>query len=244
MIYSENFKIQLKDIGKGKYINDRGILEIFENIATHHSDLVGFGVNDIENTKLTWMLMDWKVKIINRPKYGENLKVNTWARKINGTLKKTYTYRDYEIYNEKSELLVIGTSKWVLVNIETEKISMITEEIFERYKPENKSVFSEQEIEKIRAYETYSNVGEYEVTRRDVDLNNHLHNLYYLDFAYNSLPEEVYEKVPFNNIRISYKREIKLGDKFKCKYAFANNEYIIDIYSEDETKLHCSLRMS
>lgn len=121
MIYSELYNIQLKDIEKGKYIKDRGILEIFENAATHHSDIVGFGVNDIETTKTAWILMDWKVQVIKRPKYGEKLKVDTWARTINGSLKKTYTYRDFEMYDEKNNLLAIGTSKWVLIDIKREK---------------------------------------------------------------------------------------------------------------------------
>ena len=33
MIFKEDFKIQLKDIGKENYIKNIGILEIFENIG-------------------------------------------------------------------------------------------------------------------------------------------------------------------------------------------------------------------
>lgn len=243
MIYSELYNIQLKDIEKEKYIKDRGILEIFENAATHHSDIVGFGVNDIETTKTAWILMDWKVQVIKRPKYGEKLKVYTWVRTINGSFKKTYTYRDFEMYDEKNNLLAIGTSKWVLIDIKTGKITTIADEIFERYKPEDKSVFEEQEIEKVKIPESYSNEISYQVTRRDVDFNNHMHNLYYLDLAYNALPNEVYDKRPFDNFRICYKREIKLNDIVKCKYSFVDGEHIISVFSEDNSKLHSIIKI-
>ena len=51
MIYTEKFKIPLKDIGKDNKIKNRAVLEILENIACYHSDLVGYGVNNIKETK-------------------------------------------------------------------------------------------------------------------------------------------------------------------------------------------------
>ena len=239
MIYSENLKIQLKDVERERYVKNRGILEMFENVATHHSDSVNFGVNDITTTGLSWILMDWKIKVIKRPKYGQILKINTWARTINGVLKKTYTYRDFEMYDQNGNLCVIGTSKWVLINNSTGRIAPITEEVFDRYDAENKGVFEEAELEKIKVPETYSNEIIYQVTRRDIDFVGHMHNLYYLDLAYNALPDEVYEKRPFSDFRISYKREIKLGEVVKCKYVSNNGEYIVNICSEDESKVHC-----
>ena len=123
MIFKEQFTMQLKDIGKENYMKNRAILEIFENIGTHHSDIAGYGPNDIRRTGVTWVLLDWKVQVLKRPKYGEKLNVSTWGR----TMKRTYTYRDFEMYDEENNLCVIGTSKWVLIDIETGRISKITE---------------------------------------------------------------------------------------------------------------------
>ncbi len=49
--------------------------------------------------------------------------------------------------------------------------------------------------------------------RKDIDINKHMHNLYYLDLAYEALPDEIYNKRPFDYVRITYKKEIKLGEK-------------------------------
>ena len=115
MIFKENFKMGLKDIDINNKIKNVTLLEFFENIGAYHSDMVKFGANEIEETKASWILMDWKIKVIKRPKYGENLEVHTWC-KDGG---KMHTYRDFELYNEKGELCAIGTSKWVLIDIET-----------------------------------------------------------------------------------------------------------------------------
>lgn len=237
MIYKEEFKIQSKDIGKNNCIKNIGILEIFENIATHHSDMVGYGPNDIETTKIAWILLDWKLQVLKRPRYGQVLKVNTWGRSIAGKLKKTYTYRDFEIYDEENNLSVIGTSKWAIVNAETGKLMKIEDDVIKKYEIEDKNVFNIDELDKIKSQEVFSNEIVYQVSRRDIDLNGHMHNLYYLDLAYEALPEEVYEMRPFDNVRIQYKRELKIGDIVKCKYTFEDNRHIISM-CDGEDKIH------
>jgi len=240
MIFNEKVKIQLKDIEKENYIKNKGILEIFENVATHHSDLVGYGPNSINETGISWILFDWKIKVIKRPKYGQTLSINTWGR----MKKKVYTYRDFEMYDEENNLCVIGTSKWAIVNINTNKIEKITEEIYEKYQLEDNSVFDTIELEKIKEQEEYSKELVYQVCRRDIDLNNHMHNLYYLDLGYEVLPEEVYKKRPFDNVRIQYKKEVKIDDIIKCKYTFDNNEHIITIWNNDSTRVHAVITLS
>ncbi len=240
MYYKEKTKMQLKDFGKDGYIKNRAILEMFENVATYHSDKVGYGPNSIKKTGVSWILLDWKLKVIKRPKYGQNLEVCTWGREM----KKIYTYRDFEIYDENNELCVIGTSKWALIDIYKGKLAKIQDEIVKAYEPENKNVFNEEELDKLSAPEKFISEYTYKVSRRDIDLNGHMHNLYYLDIAYEALPQEVYEKRPFDNARIQYKKEVKLGDILKCKYTFENGEHIVAIYNNDETKLHTIIKLN
>ena len=240
MIVKEKFKTGLEDIGKGNLIKNKSILRMFENIGAYHSDMVKFGANEIEETKASWILMDWKIKVIKRPKYGEILEVDTWC-KDGG---KMHTYRDFELYNEKRELCAIGTSKWVLVNIETGKLIKIEKDLMDRYTLEEKNVFNEKELDKLKAPDSYISNIIYKVNRKDIDINNHMHNLYYLDLAYEALPQDVYENErPFNNIRISYKKEIKLGDMVNCKYSKVGNKHIIVIMDEEEKKTHAIIEL-
>ena len=51
-------------------------------------------------------------------------------------------------------------------------------------------------MDKISIPEKFSNEIIYKVARRDIDLNGHMHNLYYLDLAYEVLPQDIYEKRP------------------------------------------------
>ncbi len=229
MIYEEEMKTGIEDAGKNGFITNRAILRILENIGGYHSDNVGYGLLDIEKNGVSWFLLDWKIKVIKRPKYGEKLLVRTWGRNV----KRVSTNRDYEIYNENKELCVIGTSKWALVDINNKKIAKITPDVINRYEIEEKSVFEEQEIEKANIPEQFISTYTFKPTRRNIDLNGHMHNIHYLEIAYEILPEGAYKERPYNNIRIDYKKEIKLGDSITCKYAFQDNKHIIVFKNED-----------
>ena len=74
MIFESNEKIRLNDIGKNNKLKNESILEILESVASQHSDTVGYGVLDIENTKASWVLLEWKVQVLKRPLYSEKLK--------------------------------------------------------------------------------------------------------------------------------------------------------------------------
>ena len=37
----------------------------------------------VEQTKVTWVLLEWKLQVIKRPKYGQKINIDTWARYTN-----------------------------------------------------------------------------------------------------------------------------------------------------------------
>ena len=240
MIYEEKFKIGLKDVWAKDEVSNIAILEYLEDIAAYHSDSVGIGINTIEETHLNWLLLDWELEVLKRPTYGQVLDIHTWSRGI----EKFYAFRDFEVYDEKNNLCAITTSKWLLVDSKTEKIARVEPGIADRYQSETeKAVFKDKKIEKIKEPKEYISEMTYTTRRRDIDVIGHMHNLYYLYLAYEALPEEEYNKRPFNHVRIQYKNQIKLGEIAKCKYAKENEENIVVIKSEDDKILHAIIKI-
>ena len=206
-----------------------------------HSNEVGYGLNDIEKTGLTWILINWKVRVLKRTIYGEKIFIKTWARNS----EKFYTYRDFEVLDMNNNTLAIATTKWLLLDAKTMEIKKISEELISKYHPENTSVFEgEAEIGKIAVPKEYSSLLTYKVQRKDIDINNHMHNVYYLDLAYETLPDDIYYNYEFNNFEIMYKKEIKLGETVKCFYSNIEDIHYVIIKSEDEKTLHSVIKFT
>ena len=242
MIIKHNFEIGFSDVGNSNKLTNTALIGMLEDIAGMHSNLVGYGMNNIQETGLTWILLNWKVRIFSRPNYGETVNIETWSRKCI----KIYCYRDFRIYDKSGNLVAIATSRWLLLDSKTMSIMKITPEILDKYSSENISVFEDElEVDKIPYPKVEaSNTFTYTIARRDIDINNHLHNLYYLDLAYEALPENIYQNSEFNSIEILYKKEIKYNTKIKCLYYYFNNEHYVAIKNEDESTLHAIIHLS
>lgn len=238
-VFEHKFDFSIRDIDKNTELTNKAILGFFEDIGGYQSDVAGYGLKDIEKTKLSWVLLHWKIKVIKRIKYGDGIHVKTWSR---GAI-RACCYRDYEIYNDKNELCVIGTSKWTLIHLE-KGLMRLTDELVEKYQTENKSAFESFNFDKLKEPENDKLTFEYTVQRRDIDINNHMHNLCYLDLAYEALPKEIYENSSFNDVEIMYKSGAFLGDNLKCYYSQVENEHFITIKSNDEKILHAIIKMS
>ena len=235
----KNRNLTIRDISPKTEITNKAILTFFEDIAGMHSDIAGYGLANVEKSRISWVILDWKIKVLKRFKYtAESVNVVTWARGV----VHACCFRDFELYNSKGELCAIGSSKWALINIE-KGLMKITDDIMNKFESEEKSVFDNFQFKKLQEPENYSSVYNYTVSRRDIDINVHMHNLYYLDLAYDSLPRDVFEENSFDNVEIMYKKPAFLYDNLKCFYSQVENEHIVTIKSEDEKNLHAIIKL-
>jgi medium-chain acyl-[acyl-carrier-protein] hydrolase len=239
MFYTSYFQIGFAHIGYENLITNEGILSLLEETAGGHSTSIGYGLNDIPETHVSWAVLNWKVKILKRPKYFDKVIVKTWARQKN----KIFCFRDFEVYDENDNLLIIASSKWVFLDTEKNAIMKIEDSFYNKYKPEEKSVFNTEDLEKLKESEISEKTFEYTVRRNDIDVNGHVHNTNYLSLAYEALPEDIYRNIIFDNFEILYKKEIKFNETVNFLYSFENDVHTVAIKSEDNSILHAIIKL-
>lgn len=239
--FEHSFDVGFRDVGKSNTLTNISFLSFMEDLGGLHSEHAGYGINSIETCHLSWILIGWKLKVIRRPIYGEKVRIVTWGKDFN----KVHAIRDFEAYDEKNNLVAVATSKWVLCNTETAKLCRIPMEVIDAYTVERKSAIDEDYSFSINT--TYSespqNTFNFTFLRNNIDINNHVHNLYYLDLAYEALPEDIYQNNDFNNVEIIYKKECYLYDKVKCEYYFIDGAHYVYVKSEDGSVLHTIIKL-
>ena len=236
MFVEHDFFIGLRDIDFQNNLKIKSMFSFLEDIGGIHSNIAGYGLLDIPEKHKSWVLLNWKLKFIRRPHYSETLKIKTWSRKID----KIYAFRDFEVYDEKGEKIAIATSKWVLVDTQKLTICKIDEEMLKSYTTENVQVF-EEEISKLQEPTSYIESCETKVTRDMIDINGHVHNLNYIDFAIQVIPFEIMRNA--KEVEVMYKKEIKDNCTIKCFYAIENDYHYAVLKSKDETTLHAIIKL-
>ena len=239
-IYSQNLTINYSDVDSNNELTNKGILRLMQEVAGCHSSMLGYGVNDVPKTSLAWIILNWKLKVFFRPQTNTSLIIKTWIRSEN----PLFFYRDFEVLDNNNNLVASASSKWILFDVSKKSISKIPPALKEKFTYENKFAFEEKWIEKLKEPSNSNFIMEYKVQRRDIDTNNHVNNLYYLDYAIEALPENVYNTINFSNVEIMYKHEAKLGDSLSLFYSKTeDDEYFISIKDENNKDIHAIVKL-
>lgn len=237
MFLEREFFVGLSEIGFENKVTNRSLLAYCENMGGIHSDIAGLGLLDAPKTRKGWVLLNWKMKIFERPLYGTTLKVRTWSKGND----RLYAYRDFEIMDEKENIVAIVTSRWVLIDLDKKHFIKFTDFPIEHlYEKEDKSVF-DIDFPKVIEPSNYIKSCEILVTNDLIDTNEHVHNLNYINFANQLLDVDIENKC--SNIEIMYKKETKAGEIVKCFYAYENNIHYVVIKTEDESNIHAIIKL-
>ena len=241
MKIEQTYKIGLREVGIKNKLTNYGILAFLEDIATYHSGLVGYGVEDIEKNKGAFLILDWNLEVYNRLKFNDIVKVKTYALPIEKPC--FHCYRNFDIYDVNDELIATATSKWLFYNFEQHRIVKLDEDMLKLFESEGNLQKAEEKITKLQEPKTFEKMIEYQVQRSNIDVNMHMNNLVYLKLANEILPEEVYFADELNNLRITYKHQIRLGQTVKIYYTMEDSKHIVTIKNNEESKIHAIIEM-
>ena len=220
----------LQDFGRRGTLSCAGMLRIFEDLGSAHSESVGDGILGAQTRGTAWVLTEWRLSNERPVNTAAGLKAVTWSEKSASTIASN---RHYLVYDESGELCFRGTSKWVLFDINAQKIVRIPQELIGPYDGEEETAFNDNGGKRLREPKEYEQETEISLRRCDIDFNRHVHNLRSLDFALEALPQEVFDRADFAQIRITYKQQIKEEEKLVCKYAHEYKVHYVGIYGGD-----------
>ncbi len=213
MIVENKYIINEKQVNSAGEFRTQELFEILTEMGGIHSEMIGNGSDVLMAKKLSWVLLTWKIKFIKRPKLNDEILVKTWVRKSDGIT----SVRDFEVYNSEDEKIIIASSKWCLINLETRRPVRFDDELSNAYAPEDKNVFGE-ELPRVKEPQEYELEKEYVIQKEDIDVNGHVHNSNYLDVAFDVIPGFDESKKNYDNVLIEFKKEIMYEDNVRVHY--------------------------
>lgn len=240
MIFEEKYIPLVEDYTSKGCLSIQAVLRIFEHVGSHHSDSVNDGLIEGSAKGIAWIITEWRVKILKRPAYDEALNASTWATTMYNAGR--LTVRGYTVTNNDNIPYIYGSAKFVLMDTAAGKLTRITNELIEKYKPEENCVFDDNPP-RLREPESYVYEKTIALRRGDIDFNGHVHNTTYLSYALETIPEEIYEADEFTDVRIVYHRPVKYTESVKCKYAVSGNNHIVGIYGQND-ELCCLVELA
>jgi acyl-ACP thioesterase len=189
----------------------QSLLQFFQEIAWEHAEKLHVGFSDLIKRNLIWVLIRQKIKILNRPSWQDNIRIITYAR----GREKLFWYRDFEIKDENKNQIAKATSLWMIIDLDTRKPFKGDDLIgFELGKGKGYWGDSLSKLPKI-------NMGKIDLEKTvaysDIDLNNHVNNVKYLEWILDSYHLDFLRTHEIDTVELNYISEAAVGEKIKVE---------------------------
>ena len=204
-------RVSYADIDENFCLTMPSAMRMMQEAAILDSDRVGYSIRDIERTRVIWMLVQWRVRMVGRAMWNDDLVVETWPR----SMARVTSDRDFLLRDVQGRTVAVGQSTWILVNTDTGRATRITPEIEAAFDLTDRDMFDTPlaELPEGPGETTFRGA----VQHRDLDTNRHMNNLVYLDYALQALPEDLRDR-SFPELGIRYSRQMRLGDEIQCVF--------------------------
>ncbi len=189
------------------------ILKYMAELAGRDYAARGFGHQALLEQGMVFLLSRSSVAIHRMPRVCEEIRVATWEQGIKGS----QFFRHFELTAPSGEVLVSGTTAWLLVDPASRRI--LRPEVFAEFEPHTADKLPSCELPgKLRMPEGAEAVGRRVIRFSDLDGNGHVNNSIYADIAYDVLPAGYRERT-LGAFRINYQTEAVLGEELELYLA-------------------------
>lgn len=205
------FDVGSCDMDMWGFMKPTVILNICQEAAYMHSTLLGFGYNTLVAMNLAWVLSRAKVEIERLPVWGERIRVRTWHKRESGL----FGLRDYIFFDEELQPIIRATTSWLIINLATRRITRV-DRVFGADKP--LSVVAcphdaiEQEAPRLSMPEGAHSLEEHRVVYSDVDVNHHVNNAKYLEWACDNSAQQIGKERQLSSFCLNFNHEARFGE--------------------------------
>jgi acyl-ACP thioesterase len=206
---------------------------LFQEVAWEHAAVNHFGYENLKEHGFFWVLSRVRVEIAKLPRWTEEFSIKTWPSGIEGA----FALRDYLVTDGNGNKLVGATSSWLIVDIKSRRPQR-PDTFFNRMPIQEKNRATTINAprlsipldETILTNDVVSKIS-------DIDVNQHVNNTRYIEWAINTFALEEYKNLNFKEIDINYLSE-SFCDEFSTVKRFNKNgnEYNIVITRQVDMK--------
>lgn len=230
-MYSFESRIRYSEVDCDGKLSLASLLNYFQDASTFHSEDLGVGVAYMKEARRVWVLCSWQIVVERFPALGEEVVIGTLPYDFKGFL----GYRNFALYSETGEQLAVANTLWSLLDMDTGKPVVPSQELVERYAVEEKLPM-DYAPRKIIIPEGGVRRESIVVKKHHLDTNLHVNNGQYVDMAMEHLPSDF----AIRQLRVEYKKQAFLDDVLYPYVAVEDSKCVVNL-TDAEGKTYVSV---
>ncbi|MEW6721063.1 MAG: acyl-ACP thioesterase domain-containing protein [Thermodesulfobacteriota bacterium] len=208
-MFSRDYLVHYYEIDRRRRLTPPALLHYFEDIATLNSEAAGFPLDYYWKTGQLFLLLKWDVAVSSWPLFGETVRIETRPT----TFKRFLANREYRVIGKNGNALAEARSVWIFTDLRARKPVRVPEEIYGGFGVAGESGASFDNLEELPEFDGDAPPLRIAVGPADLDNNDHVNNVRYVEWALRSLPAGFAAERAASRIQVHYKKELHCGDE-------------------------------
>jgi len=207
-IYVET--IRLESAAEGPLADLLTMLDHMQEVAGRHALQLGWGLPELQANDLTWVLARYHFILPRWPLNPGPKVISTWPSGRRGL----YAFRDFHITDEGDSGGMRGTSAWVILDMVRRRPARLDNLALDFEPAAGRMI--DDEFRSLPAIQAMPGSGEsFTVRPEDIDVNDHVNNLVYLDWARRMLPPGSGKGPGVLELEVAFLAEARRGDRVR-----------------------------
>jgi len=220
-----NYTMLAEHIDFTGYTSMHSLANIVLHCAGENAKGNGFGIDDLIKNGNTWVLSRLSIDMTRFPVLGENITIHTW-------IEENYDFmsdRKVVFYDEANNIIGTSSTIWAVLNIETRKPIPLSGISGIETTPLGERGFDIDIAARIRCTDSIE-VETRNVRYSDLDFNNHVTSVKYIQWVYDAIGLETLKDKQFLSLVVNYQNEVLYGEKVSIRLS-PTKPFHFDVYS-------------
>jgi len=238
--FEKQFELRYFEMNRFGEALSTTILTLLEETAADHCYSINHSLYDLEKQNIGWVLLSGVMKMERYPKYKEKITIRTWL----SSYSLVKGFRENIIYDEQGKIIGVAKGQWVFFDILRRRPIQIFADIKEKW-----SFYPEECIQydikkKIETIDSGKFTKEFKINRFDVDSNQHVNNIRYLQWMMESIPNEIVDNYYLHTIDGRFIAEAHYGDTIMSftESDVLDNSFVHSIKTQDNNTFCAAAR--
>ena len=212
LIHEKQFRVRTYEVDLGRKLRPTALLNYLQDAAGDHARQLGVAVADLMRHNLTWVLSRYHVRFTGDAGTGAVVRIRTWP----STREGFFSCREFEVL-AGDRLLAVATSSWAVLDLGNRRPVRLADHL-PGYPLLPRRALEDDFAPLPRPAEGASELP-FRVRRSDLDLNRHVNNVVYAEWALETIPSEVAEGFRLAELEIAFRAEALCGDWIMARCA-------------------------
>ncbi len=210
-MFEKQYNLRYFEMNKFGEASPLTMATLLEETASDHCNEIDFGLFDLYAQNIGWVLISGFMHIERYPLFKEKITIRTWMSGFT----TTRGYRENLIFDSNNNIIGRSRGLWVFFDTVKKRPVRIFDKIQERWPLYNEPCINYNIDDKLICAEKIQCKKHFDIYQYDLDANNHVNNLRYLQWALETVPEQYFDNKQLSTLDARFIKEAYYGQSIE-----------------------------